>query len=119
MKSLRILLVEDHEDTLRVLSRLLLKRGHKVTTATSVKTALEQLQSKEFDVLLSDIGLPDASGHQLLRLADERRPPKAIALSGFGTQGDVQRTLDAGFDHHVTKPVEFQRLMDLLREMFA
>ena len=119
LKSLRILLVEDHEDTRRVLSRLLLKRGHTVTTATSVKTALEQLQREEFDVLLSDIGLPDASGHQLLRLADERRPPKAIALSGFGTEGDVQRSLDAGFDHHVTKPVEFQRLMELLREMFA
>jgi PAS domain S-box-containing protein len=113
-KSLRILLVDDHRDTRSVLSRLLKRFGHEVTTTDSVKGALQLLDSREFDTLISDIGLPDDTGYNLVREAKRRQPLRAIALSGFGMEADVQRSLEAGFDYHVTKPVDLNRLRSLL-----
>jgi CheY-like chemotaxis protein/anti-sigma regulatory factor (Ser/Thr protein kinase) len=113
-KSLRILLVDDHRDTRSVLSRLLKRFGHEVTTTDSVKGALELLDSREFDTLISDIGLPDDTGYNLVREAKRRQPLRAIALSGFGMEADIQRSLEAGFDYHVTKPVDLNRLRSLL-----
>jgi PAS domain S-box-containing protein len=112
---LRVLLVDDHLDTRSVLSRLLAKCGHEVTTADSVQGALQLLEDNRFDTLISDIGLPDDNGYTLVREAKRRQPLKAIALSGFGMESDVRRSLEAGFDHHVTKPVDFNRLRQLLR----
>jgi PAS domain S-box-containing protein len=113
-KSLQILLVDDHRDTRSVLSRLLKRFGHEVTTTDSVKGALQLLDSREFDTLISDIGLPDDTGYNLVREAKRRQPLRAIALSGFGMEADVQRSLEAGFDYHVTKPVDLNRLRSLL-----
>jgi len=113
-KSLQILLVDDHRDTRSVLSRLLKRFGHEVTTTDSVKGALELLDSREFDTLISDIGLPDDTGYNLVREAKRRQPLRAIALSGFGMEADIQRSLEAGFDYHVTKPVDLNRLRSLL-----
>jgi CheY-like chemotaxis protein len=101
-------------DTRRVLSRLLTKYGHEVTTADSVKSALQLLDSRDFDTLISDIGLPDDNGYNLVREAKRRQPLKAIALSGFGMEADIQRSFEAGFDYHVTKPVDLKRLRSLL-----
>ena len=94
-KSLRLLLVDDHADTRAVLSRLLNKSGHEVVTADSVEKALELLDSRQFDALISDIGLPISSGHDLVRETKRRQSLKAIALSGFGMDDDVQRSLDS------------------------
>lgn len=113
-RSLQILLVDDHRDTRSVLSRLLKRFGHEVTTTDSVKGALQLLDSREFDTLISDIGLPDDTGYNLVREAKRRQPLRAIALSGFGMDADVQRSLEAGFDYHVTKPVDLNRLRSLL-----
>jgi PAS domain S-box-containing protein len=113
-KSLQILLVDDHRDTRSVLSRLLKRFGHEVTTTDSVKGALQFLDSREFDTLISDIGLPDDTGYNLVREAKRRQPLRAIALSGFGMEADIQRSLEAGFDYHVTKPVDLNRLRSLL-----
>ena len=113
-KSLQILLVDDHRDTRDVLSRLLRRFGHEVTTTDSVKGALQLLDSREFDTLISDIGLPDDTGYNLVREAKRRQPLRAIALSGFGMEADIQRSLEAGFDYHVTKPVDLNRLRLLL-----
>jgi PAS domain S-box-containing protein len=112
---LRILLVEDHGDTVRVMRRLLSAEGHQVQTAGDVATALELAAREEFDVLLSDLGLPDGSGHDLMRelLARGRRLP-GIALSGYGMADDVQKTLEAGFLEHLTKPVNFDVLLAAL-----
>ena len=110
LKSLELLLVEDHAQTLRILSGFLRKRGHRVQTADSVEGALKLLETEPFDALISDIGLPDGTGCDVMRAAKERRALRGIALSGFGMEEDVRRSIDAGFDHHLTKPVDFQDL---------
>jgi PAS domain S-box-containing protein len=107
---LHILLVEDHGDTARIWKRLLERRGHDVQTAGDVETALS-LASDELDLVISDLGLPDASGLDLIRRLHDRRPDlKGIALSGYGMESDVQRSLEAGFAEHLTKPVDPQTL---------
>jgi PAS domain S-box-containing protein len=115
--SLRLLLVDDHADTRRILSRLLGKCGHQVATAESAQAALKLMEIEQFDALVSDIGLPDMSGYELVREAKRRQPVRGIALSGFGMEEDVRRSLEAGFDYHLTKPVEFQELKSLLQEV--
>lgn len=109
-RSLELLLVEDHAQTLRVLSVFLRKRGHKVRTADCVEAALRLLETEPFDVLISDIGLPDGTGCDVMRAAKLRSSLRGIALSGFGMDQDVQRSIDAGFDQHLIKPVDFQDL---------
>jgi PAS domain S-box-containing protein len=116
-KKLRLLLVDDHSDTRIVLSRLLSKTGHEVVTADSAQSALEILNGHRFDALISDIGLPETSGYELVREAKRRQPLKGIALSGHGMDEDVRRSVDAGFDHHLTKPINFQELESVLEKI--
>ena len=116
-RSLRLLLVDDHADTRHILSRLLGKCGHEVSTADSGQSALKLMETEQFDALISDIGLPDTSGYELVREAKRRQPLQGIALSGFGMEEDVRRSLEAGFDYHLTKPVEFQDLKSLLQKI--
>src|SRR5256884_2255824 len=84
-KSLRILLVEDHGDTRQTLSRLLTHFGHQISVADNTQSALEIVQSQKFDVVLSDIGLPDGSGYEVIAQAKRKQPIKAVAINGFGT----------------------------------
>jgi PAS domain S-box-containing protein len=116
-KKLRLLLVDDHSDTRVVLSRLLSKSGHEVVTADSAQNALQILNGHRFDALISDIGLPETSGYELVREAKRRQPLKGIALSGHGMDEDVRRSVDAGFDHHLTKPINFQELESVLEKI--
>ncbi|MDQ2823899.1 MAG: ATP-binding protein [Verrucomicrobiota bacterium] len=116
-RHLRLLLVDDHVDTRRVLSRLLTRSGHEVATADSAQGALKFLESDRFDALISDIGLPDGNGYDLVREAKQRHPLKAIALSGFGTEEDVRLSLEAGFDYHLTKPVDINGLRSVLQKI--
>ena len=115
--SLRILLVEDHDDTRRVLERLLTHSGHQLSIAENVATAMERIESQRFDVVLSDIGLPDGTGHEIISAAKRVQDVKGVALTGFGMSEDVRRSEDAGFDFHLTKPVDFAELRQLLAEM--
>jgi PAS domain S-box-containing protein len=110
LKKMRLLLVDDHADTRGVLSRLLSKSGHEVVTADSAQQALEILGKRRFDAMISDIGLPGTSGYELIREAKQRQSLKGIALSGLGMDEDVRRSVEAGFDHHLTKPINFQEL---------
>ena len=115
-RSLRVLLVEDHPDTAEQLTRLLERAGHSVSCAASVKEALERGRATAFDILISDLGLPDGSGYDLMR--DFARPLHipGIALSGFGMKEDVQNSIAAGFSRHFTKPVDWQELQtEILR----
>jgi PAS domain S-box-containing protein len=116
-KGLHLLIVDDDGDTRRILSRLLSKCGHDVATVDSAQNALQSLGSGRFDAMISDIGLPDSSGYELVREAKQRQPLKGIALSGFGTDEDVRRSMEAGFDYHLTKPVNFQDLRSLLEKI--
>src|SRR5713101_8608378 len=85
-RSLRILVVEDHADTLRVLARLLDHFGHEISVADGAHSALEIVESKEFDVVLSDIGLPDGSGYEVIAQAKRKQPIKGVALTGDHTR---------------------------------
>jgi CheY-like chemotaxis protein len=120
--NLRLLLVEDHADTAASLGRLLALRGYAVEIATDFRTAAHRLADGKFDVLLSDIGLPDGSGLNLmhhLKKSARGRTVKGIALSGFGTQEDVQRSHIAGFSDHLTKPVDFAVMQKALARVSA
>ena len=118
-KPLRILLVEDHQDTRRTLSRLLTHFGHEVVTADSVRSAMQIINLNTINVLLCDIGLPDGSGFDVVSQTRAKRPIKAIALTGFGTEDDVRRSKEAGFDFHLVKPVNFQELQRVLDQIAA
>ncbi len=113
-KPLRILLVEDHADTAEILKRMLVRRGHEVVIAGNVAVAVEKGNAERFDLLLSDIGLPDGTGSELLEKLRPTCMMPAIALSGFGSQQDIQRSLAAGFLLHLTKPVNFHTLHEAI-----
>ena len=116
-KKPRILLVEDHADTREVLARLLKATGCGVTAVGSVRDALEVIDRESFDLLVSDIGLPDGTGLEVMRHAKSRHNLKGIALSGFGQDEDRVRSSEAGFETHLTKPVNFQTLKDVIRRV--
>jgi len=111
---MRILVVEDHGDTRRVLLSMLTRWGYEVSAADSVASGLEFVKAKHFDVLLSDIGLPDGDGYDLVIAAKQICDFKAVALTAYGSADDVSRGRAAGFDHHLTKPVDFQELRSVL-----
>ena len=106
----RILLVEDHEPTRTTLSRLLRNRGHKVHVAETVGAAKALAATEQFDLVVSDLGLPDGSGHDLMRDLTSSYGLRGIALSGYGMDDDVQRSTRCGFVSHLTKPVEMSQL---------
>jgi len=110
MASLRILLVEDHEPTRTILENLLRRRRHKVTTAASLTAARNLAKAQAFDLLISDIGLPDGTGNELMEELRKNSDITGIALSGYGTEQDLARSRSAGFAIHLTKPVTIQSL---------
>jgi DNA-binding response OmpR family regulator len=114
-----VLLVDDHADTADLLRMLLVRRGFEVTTARSVATALAAAEASPIDVLVSDIGLTDGSGCDLLRKLRAARPVPAIALSGRDREADVQSARDAGFDEYLGKPVAITQLVEALRRVTA
>ena len=113
----RLLLVEDHEDTNRSLTRMLRRRGYEVHPANDIRSALDIATRKQFDVLVSDIGLPDGSGIDLLKALRAKRDVFGIALSGYGMEEDIRRSGEAGFSHHLVKPVDLNKLDSIIQEM--
>jgi PAS domain S-box-containing protein len=116
---LRLLVVEDHEATRTVLNRLLTRQGHEVTAVGSVRDALTAFDAAEFDGVISDLGLPDGSGLDLMREIQSRRNVAGIALTGYGMEDDVRQTKEAGFFAHLVKPVNFDELRRLLTTLKA
>ena len=96
------------------LSSILTKDGFRVRTAASVADARKLLDCESFDVLVTDIGLPDGTGYQLMCAARQSQSLRGIAISGFGMEDDVQRSMEAGFEHHLIKPIDAQQLEALL-----
>jgi CheY-like chemotaxis protein len=97
----KILVVEDNMDNATALAELLQVHGYAVSVAGSVQDALNRAH-EGFDVVVSDIGLPDGTGRDLIRALGRERPVKGIALSGYGADADVQRNAEAGFTRHLT-----------------
>ncbi|MGH8023669.1 MAG: ATP-binding response regulator, partial [Limisphaerales bacterium] len=110
IKSIRILLVEDHEPTRTTLAALLLRRKYDVVTAATAQEARSLAKDRPFDLLITDIGLPDGNGYDLMKELGKAGRLRTIALTGYGMEQDVARSEDAGFDAHLTKPVRIQML---------
>ncbi len=115
----RILLVEDHADTLQILARLLRRWGYDVHTASTVQAALQLARQKPFDVLISDLALPDGSGREIMAEVKARYGMRGIALSGYGTEADVEKSRAAGFGDHFVKPINFPELRACLDRLGA
>jgi PAS domain S-box-containing protein len=116
---LRILLVEDEPETLKVLARLLGALGHEVATATTIAAASAAAEAGGLDLIVSDLDLPDGSGLDLLRRVRARRRTPAIALTGLGNPEDIRASREAGFAAHLTKPVGFKELAETIRMVTA
>ena len=111
----RILLVEDHEPTLAMLQKLLTRAGYKVRAANSVATALAAMDDGPYDIVISDLGLPDGTGIQLMTELHSRDANlRGIAISGYGMESDLQRSRAAGFSQHLVKPVQYDQLLRAL-----
>jgi CheY-like chemotaxis protein len=106
--------VEDHEETAVLLGRLLKHSGHVVKTARDVASALNLAATEAFDVLISDIGLPDGTGYELMRQISSQYGIKGVALTGYGTEDDLRLSVESGFAGHVIKPVDIARLESMI-----
>jgi CheY-like chemotaxis protein len=106
----RVLLVEDHQPTSNALALLLGRRNYEVLCAVNIAEARAIAERENFDVLISDIGLPDGNGCDLMRELSGRAGLVGIALTGYGMEDDLRRSIAAGFRTHLTKPVRVQEL---------
>jgi PAS domain S-box-containing protein len=118
INSIRLLVVEDHEDTRGILCRLLAAKGYIVAQAATVAAAIAHITAHPIDLLVSDIGLPDASGLDLMRQFRKLQSAPAIAVSGYGSESDIQASLDAGFEMHLTKPLDIHSLFKAIASLF-
>jgi signal transduction histidine kinase/ActR/RegA family two-component response regulator len=109
-RTLRILLVDDHHDTCTALEKLLVRRGHLVVATHNVRSAMEAAVRNQFDLLISDVALPDGTGTELMMQLRAICGVPGIAISGFGSNGDREKSLQAGFSEHLVKPVNLEKL---------
>jgi CheY-like chemotaxis protein len=118
-QNFKILLVEDNKPTSTMMEKILTnKLGHSVITASSVREALDCAAKHSFDIVLCDIGLPDGNGLELFSILKSKYGLRGIALSGFGTEADKKKSLEAGFEHHLVKPVSLSDLEQTLSAMY-
>jgi len=115
-KSYRLLVVEDHEPTLAVLTRLLRGQGHDVMPASTVRDALTLASGHTFDFVISDLGLPDGNGIDLMMQLTNDYGLRGIALTGYGMAEDLAKTEQAGFLAHLVKPISFDQLHRVLEQ---
>lgn len=125
-RSLRVLIVEDHQDTAEQFARLLKRAGHEVVCASSITEAQTYAMVTPaadricaFDILLSDLDLPDGSGRDLMHNLAKCQPIHGIAVSGHGTKDDIQSSIAAGFSCHITKPVNWDELKAAIDKISA
>ena len=109
-RHLRVMVVEDFRETADAMGRYLRARGHEVSIARDVASALDLAAHSDFDVLLADLALPDGDGWRLMQRLRESGPVRGVAMSGFNTPADVARSLQVGFVDHLAKPVLPQKL---------
>ena len=117
MRPLRLLLVEDHADTAKMLVRLLRLDGTEVQWTSTIGAAVELARCEPFDVVVSDLGLPDGSGHDLMRQLCSERTVAGIAMSGYGMEEDIRQSREAGFQEHLVKPVNLPQLREAIKRV--
>ncbi|MEP6821627.1 MAG: ATP-binding protein [Chthoniobacterales bacterium] len=113
----RLLVVDDHHDTCLGMKMMLERRGYRVTVAHSAEEAVAQADKVTFDLMISDIGLPDRSGYELMEEIGGTKHLRGIALSGFGMESDIAKAREAGFSDHLTKPINFERLETVIHNL--
>jgi CheY-like chemotaxis protein len=113
-RGLRVLLVEDHSQSRKATARLLGTLGYRVQTAEGFTDAVTRLNAEPFDLLISDIDLPDGSGWNLMKAAQSKRPIKGLALSGYSSEEDQRKSMETGFAAHLVKPITLQRLTEAI-----
>ena len=118
-RTFRILLVDDHADTCAVLQKLLEARGHKVTATHDMHSALDTAERDHFDLIISDVGLPDGNGTELMKRLRVASRIRGIAISGFGSNADREKSLAAGFSEHLVKPIMMERLEAAIQTVFT
>jgi CheY-like chemotaxis protein len=116
---LKILLVDDHEDTCAALEKLLVRRGHLVAATHNLRSAMEAAVRNNFDLLISDVALPDGTGLDLMMQLRAISNIPGIAISGFGNNGDIERSLQAGFSEHLIKPIKLEKLEAAIERAIA
>jgi two-component system CheB/CheR fusion protein len=113
----KILLVEDNPDVGFMLARVLESSGHSVTCAASAAEALQLSVRESFEIVISDVALPDGSGHELIGELRRTGPLVSIALTAYGGTEAERASLDAGFDIHLVKPVTVERLLAAIDQL--
>lgn len=113
---LKLLLVEDHPGTLTQMRKLLTELGHSVRSASTVKDALALAEKSTFDLVVSDLGLPDGNGHDLMRELNGRYGLRGIAVSGFGMDEDIRRSSEVGFSKHLVKPITAEKIKEAISD---
>ena len=113
----RVLVVDDHQDTCTGMKMMLERRGYEITVAYSAEQAVQKTHNQDFDLLISDIGLPGRSGYELMRELRESKNMPGIALTGFGSEHDISKARAAGFAEHLTKPINFERLQEAIQNL--
>jgi CheY-like chemotaxis protein/two-component sensor histidine kinase len=116
-KRIRVLLVEDHADTARALARFLRAAGMVVVAAGDVTSAIAAAERESFDLVVSDLGLPDGDGYEIMRAIRARRVIPGIAMSGYGMDEDIRRSREAGFTEHLVKPIGLPQLISAIRRV--
>jgi signal transduction histidine kinase len=119
---LRILVVDDNQDSAISMTLLLELQGHEVHVAHAGPAALRVAADKRPDVILLDIGMPGMNGYEVakqLRAQDEFADTLLVAITGYGRASDVKQTQSAGFDHHLVKPVDYEKLQAVLASKSA
>lgn len=112
-RKVSILIIEDNRHTLEALRTLLVRRGYQVETAETLKEAEHKLSLNVYDLVISDLGLPDGSGLEVIKHIRDSRT-RAIAVSGFCSEEDIRKSREAGFVEHLAKPFDFKRLQEAL-----
>ncbi len=115
-QGLKILLVDDHQDTCAALEKLLVRRGYLVAATHNMRSAMEAAVRNKFDLLISDVALPDGTGMELMMQLRAISNIPGIAISGFGNNGDIERSLQAGFSEHLIKPVRLDTLQAAIEQ---
>ena len=113
----RVLVVDDHQDTCTGMKMMLERRGYEITVAYSAEQAVQKAHNQDFDLLISDIGLPGRNGYELMRELRESKGMPGIALTGFGSEDDISKARAAGFAEHLTKPINFERLQEAIQSL--
>ena len=114
--AMHVLIVEDHENSREELKRCLTQHGHDVTAAGDLRSAVQSLGKRPFDVIISDIALPDGTGYALISQVHRRGlDPLCIAVSGYPFPPDVREPGATGFHHHVQKPLDWEHICSLLK----